>query len=231
MASKPTTYPLRTLRWPPRVHSRCPSPRFHSSRRVQWLPPPANRRARTPRAPPSGSAEGSAMSVDSSGGCAAGSGFGAGRGVSWRRARASGGTLGRLPVRAAAGGRGRRGGAAGRSLCPCGQSLTRRFRVSSDVNPMERPGEGEQPPQEQPWGRLLRLGAEEGEPHVLLRKREWTIGRRRGAGRRAGMGNVGRAGDKPGDGSGHGGGGPGTRDGGGGRGPKDRSRGLRAETW
>ena len=78
---------------------------------------------------------------------------------------------------------------------------------------------------------LLRLGAEEGEPHVLLRKREWTIGRRRGAGRRAGMGNVGRAGDKPGDGSGHGGGGPGTREGGGGRGPKDRSRGLRAETW
>nr|XP_031526018.1 E3 ubiquitin-protein ligase CHFR [Vicugna pacos] len=45
---------------------------------------------------------------------------------------------------------------------------------------MERPGEGEQPPQQQPWGRLLRLGAEEGEPHVLLRKREWTIGRRRG---------------------------------------------------
>ncbi|XP_054450168.1 E3 ubiquitin-protein ligase CHFR [Pteronotus mesoamericanus] len=37
----------------------------------------------------------------------------------------------------------------------------------------------EQPPQ-QPWGRLLRLGAEEGEPPVLLRKREWTIGRRRG---------------------------------------------------
>ncbi|XP_069413696.1 E3 ubiquitin-protein ligase CHFR isoform X4 [Ovis canadensis] len=180
MASKPTTFPLRTLRWPPRVHSRCPSPRFHSSRRVQWLPPPANRRARTPRAPPSGSAEGSAMSVDSSGGCAAGSGFGAGRGVSWRRARASGGTLGRLAVRAAARGRGRRGGAAGRSLCPCGQSLTGRFRVSSDVNPMERPGEGEQRPQEQPWGRLLRLGAEEGEPHVLLRKREWTIGRRRG---------------------------------------------------
>ncbi|XP_032165800.1 E3 ubiquitin-protein ligase CHFR isoform X2 [Mustela erminea] len=44
---------------------------------------------------------------------------------------------------------------------------------------MERPGEGEQPPQ-QPWGRLLRLGAADGEPHVLLRKREWTIGRRRG---------------------------------------------------
>ncbi|XP_045390052.1 E3 ubiquitin-protein ligase CHFR isoform X3 [Lemur catta] len=44
---------------------------------------------------------------------------------------------------------------------------------------MEQPGEGERPPQ-QPWGRLLRLGAEEGEPHVLLWKREWTIGRRRG---------------------------------------------------
>ncbi|XP_050603729.1 E3 ubiquitin-protein ligase CHFR isoform X9 [Macaca thibetana thibetana] len=48
---------------------------------------------------------------------------------------------------------------------------------------MERPEEGKQPPPpppQQPWGRLLRLGAEEGEPHVLLRKREWTIGRRRG---------------------------------------------------
>ncbi|XP_044943649.1 E3 ubiquitin-protein ligase CHFR isoform X2 [Mustela putorius furo] len=45
---------------------------------------------------------------------------------------------------------------------------------------MERPGEGEQPPQQQPWGRLLRLGAADGEPHVLLRKRECTIGRRRG---------------------------------------------------
>ncbi|XP_023370741.1 E3 ubiquitin-protein ligase CHFR isoform X5 [Otolemur garnettii] len=45
---------------------------------------------------------------------------------------------------------------------------------------MERPEEGERPPQRPPWGRLLRLGAEEGEPHVLLWKREWTIGRRRG---------------------------------------------------
>ncbi|XP_025717406.1 E3 ubiquitin-protein ligase CHFR isoform X2 [Callorhinus ursinus] len=45
---------------------------------------------------------------------------------------------------------------------------------------MDRPGEAEQPPQPQPWGRLLRLGAGEGEPHVLLSKREWTIGRRRG---------------------------------------------------
>lgn len=48
------------------------------------------------------------------------------------------------------------------------------------MSPMEPSGEGEQPPQQQPWGRLLRLGAEEGEPHVLLRKREWTIGRKRG---------------------------------------------------
>ncbi|XP_036159419.1 E3 ubiquitin-protein ligase CHFR isoform X1 [Myotis myotis] len=45
---------------------------------------------------------------------------------------------------------------------------------------MEQPGEGEQTPPQQPWGRLLRLGAEEGEPHVLLRKREWTFGRKRG---------------------------------------------------
>nr|XP_045012717.1 E3 ubiquitin-protein ligase CHFR isoform X3 [Jaculus jaculus] len=40
--------------------------------------------------------------------------------------------------------------------------------------------EEEQPPEQQPWGRLLRLDAGEGEPQVLLRKREWTIGRRRG---------------------------------------------------
>lgn len=84
------------------------------------------------------------------------------------------------------------GRAAGRSGGPeplllRSESLTRRFRVSSDVNPMDQPGEAEQPPQQQPWGRLLRLGAGEGEPHVLLRKREWTIGRRRGAGRGAGM--------------------------------------------
>ncbi|KAM8817291.1 E3 ubiquitin-protein ligase CHFR isoform 1-T1 [Rhynchonycteris naso] len=45
---------------------------------------------------------------------------------------------------------------------------------------MEQPGEGEKPLQQQPWGRLLRMGAEEGEPLVLLRKRECTIGRRRG---------------------------------------------------
>ncbi|ELW66963.1 E3 ubiquitin-protein ligase CHFR [Tupaia chinensis] len=44
---------------------------------------------------------------------------------------------------------------------------------------MEPPEGSEQPPQ-QPWGRLLRLGADDGEPHVVLWKREWTIGRRRG---------------------------------------------------
>ncbi|XP_072456905.1 E3 ubiquitin-protein ligase CHFR isoform X2 [Notamacropus eugenii] len=33
---------------------------------------------------------------------------------------------------------------------------------------------------EQPWGRLIRLGAAEGEPPVLLRKKECTIGRRKG---------------------------------------------------
>ncbi|KAJ7412069.1 hypothetical protein WISP_99437 [Willisornis vidua] len=35
-------------------------------------------------------------------------------------------------------------------------------------------------PRPQPWGRLIRLGAEEAEPHVLLLKREWTIGRKKG---------------------------------------------------
>ncbi|KFZ50333.1 E3 ubiquitin-protein ligase CHFR, partial [Podiceps cristatus] len=32
----------------------------------------------------------------------------------------------------------------------------------------------------QPWGKLIRLGADETEPHVLLLKREWTIGRKKG---------------------------------------------------
>uniref|UniRef100_A0A8I6AKX7 E3 ubiquitin-protein ligase CHFR n=1 Tax=Rattus norvegicus TaxID=10116 RepID=A0A8I6AKX7_RAT len=45
---------------------------------------------------------------------------------------------------------------------------------------MEPHGEDEQPPPREPWGRLLRLGAEEDEPQILLWKREWTIGRRRG---------------------------------------------------
>ncbi|KAF6080784.1 checkpoint with forkhead and ring finger domains [Phyllostomus discolor] len=37
-----------------------------------------------------------------------------------------------------------------------------------------------QKPPLQPWGRLLRFGGEESEPPVLLRRRELTIGRRRG---------------------------------------------------
>lgn len=44
---------------------------------------------------------------------------------------------------------------------------------------MERSEGGEQG-QPQPWGKLIRLGAEEAEPHVLLLKREWTIGRKKG---------------------------------------------------
>jgi|UniRef100_A0A0G2JDG0 E3 ubiquitin-protein ligase CHFR len=46
---------------------------------------------------------------------------------------------------------------------------------------MELHGEEQPPPPQEPWGRLLRLGAEEDEPQILLWKREWTIGRRRGA--------------------------------------------------
>lgn len=45
---------------------------------------------------------------------------------------------------------------------------------------MERSEGGEQSRQQQPWGRLTRLGVEEAEPHVLLLKREWTIGRKKG---------------------------------------------------
>lgn len=124
------------------------------------------------------------MSVDSGGCGAAGSGFGAGWWITWL-----------------AGGR-RRGPEAGRAVGRSGvlqplpsqfEILRRPFWVWLDVSPMEQPQEGEQ----QPWGRLLRLGADEGEPHVLLRKREWTIGRRRGAEREQGdtgtrQGNEGR---------------------------------------
>ncbi|XP_038618386.1 E3 ubiquitin-protein ligase CHFR isoform X2 [Tachyglossus aculeatus] len=35
-------------------------------------------------------------------------------------------------------------------------------------------------PQKQPWGKLVRLGAEGAESDILLLKREWTIGRRKG---------------------------------------------------
>uniref|UniRef100_A0A8C5XAI0 E3 ubiquitin-protein ligase CHFR n=1 Tax=Malurus cyaneus samueli TaxID=2593467 RepID=A0A8C5XAI0_9PASS len=46
---------------------------------------------------------------------------------------------------------------------------------------MEQSEGGEQSQQQpQPWGKLIRLGADEAEPHVLLLKREWTIGRKKG---------------------------------------------------
>ncbi|NXO85628.1 CHFR ligase, partial [Sitta europaea] len=46
---------------------------------------------------------------------------------------------------------------------------------------MEQSEGGEQSHQQpQPWGKLIRLGADEAEPHVLLLKREWTIGRKKG---------------------------------------------------
>ncbi|XP_074868744.1 E3 ubiquitin-protein ligase CHFR isoform X2 [Carettochelys insculpta] len=45
---------------------------------------------------------------------------------------------------------------------------------------MEHSEGGDQNQQQQPWGKLIRLGADEAEPHVLLLKREWTIGRRKG---------------------------------------------------
>uniref|UniRef100_A0A8C3ITY2 E3 ubiquitin-protein ligase CHFR n=1 Tax=Chrysemys picta bellii TaxID=8478 RepID=A0A8C3ITY2_CHRPI len=45
---------------------------------------------------------------------------------------------------------------------------------------MEHSEGGDQNQQQQPWGKLIRLGADEAEPHVLLLKREWTIGRKKG---------------------------------------------------
>uniref|UniRef100_A0A8C0GTZ7 E3 ubiquitin-protein ligase CHFR n=1 Tax=Chelonoidis abingdonii TaxID=106734 RepID=A0A8C0GTZ7_CHEAB len=41
-------------------------------------------------------------------------------------------------------------------------------------------GREDQNQQQQPWGKLIRLGTDEAEPHVLLLKREWTIGRKKG---------------------------------------------------
>lgn len=154
------------------------------------------------------------MSVDSGGGGgAAGSGFGARWGVSGPRGAVAGrrAERGRGRRRRGSGPRRRRrrgvgaeaGRAAGRSGGAAAPAFAvrephPRFRVSSDVNPMEQPGEGPQPPQQQPWGRLLRLGAGEGEPHVLLRKPEWTIGRRRGADR-GWWGRTGAGGRGPGE--------------------------------
>ncbi|XP_044296644.1 E3 ubiquitin-protein ligase CHFR isoform X1 [Varanus komodoensis] len=44
----------------------------------------------------------------------------------------------------------------------------------------EARGQIQQERQPQPWGKLIRLGAEEAEPHVLLLKKECTIGRKKG---------------------------------------------------
>ncbi|XP_034953744.2 E3 ubiquitin-protein ligase CHFR isoform X1 [Zootoca vivipara] len=41
-------------------------------------------------------------------------------------------------------------------------------------------GQIQQQRQRKPWGKLIRLGAEEAEPHLLLLKKEWTIGRKKG---------------------------------------------------
>lgn len=121
---------LRTLGSPPHVHSRWPPPLFRSSRQARWSPPPANRRARTPLAPPRGSAEGSAMSVDSSGGGAAGSGFRAGRGVSGLLARAGrGGGRRRGPQQRGGGAEARE--AAGEAAAPAPAFAA---RVSPDVS-------------------------------------------------------------------------------------------------
>ncbi|KAM6423347.1 E3 ubiquitin-protein ligase CHFR isoform 1-T3 [Liasis olivaceus] len=43
--------------------------------------------------------------------------------------------------------------------------------IGGKIQPIRRP---------QPWGKLIRLGVEQAEPHVLLLKREWTIGRKKG---------------------------------------------------
>ncbi|XP_028912372.1 E3 ubiquitin-protein ligase CHFR [Ornithorhynchus anatinus] len=45
---------------------------------------------------------------------------------------------------------------------------------------MEQSEGDQKQPQKQPWGKLIRLGAEETESDILLLKREWTIGRRKG---------------------------------------------------
>ncbi|XP_053136497.1 E3 ubiquitin-protein ligase CHFR [Hemicordylus capensis] len=41
-------------------------------------------------------------------------------------------------------------------------------------------GQIQQQSRPQPWGKLIRLGAGEAEPHLLLLKKEWTIGRKKG---------------------------------------------------
>ncbi|KAJ6656524.1 hypothetical protein lerEdw1_003649 [Lerista edwardsae] len=45
---------------------------------------------------------------------------------------------------------------------------------------MEHSGARGQIQEAQPWGKLIRLGAGDAEPHVFLLKKEWTIGRKKG---------------------------------------------------
>lgn len=45
---------------------------------------------------------------------------------------------------------------------------------------MEHSGVRDQIQEAQPWGKLIRLGAGDAEPHVFLLKKEWTIGRKKG---------------------------------------------------
>uniref|UniRef100_A0A8C6XYI5 E3 ubiquitin-protein ligase CHFR n=1 Tax=Naja naja TaxID=35670 RepID=A0A8C6XYI5_NAJNA len=45
------------------------------------------------------------------------------------------------------------------------------MELGGQMQPIENP---------QPWGKLIRLGVEQAEPHVLLLKNEWTIGRKKG---------------------------------------------------
>nr|XP_020665552.1 E3 ubiquitin-protein ligase CHFR [Pogona vitticeps]XP_020665554.1 E3 ubiquitin-protein ligase CHFR [Pogona vitticeps]XP_020665555.1 E3 ubiquitin-protein ligase CHFR [Pogona vitticeps]XP_020665556.1 E3 ubiquitin-protein ligase CHFR [Pogona vitticeps] len=44
----------------------------------------------------------------------------------------------------------------------------------------EARGQIQQQTEPQPWGKLIRLGAQEKEPHILLLKKQWTIGRKKG---------------------------------------------------
>ncbi|KAH0625546.1 hypothetical protein JD844_015100 [Phrynosoma platyrhinos] len=47
------------------------------------------------------------------------------------------------------------------------------------MEPSKSRGQAQQQKEPQPWGKLIRLGAEEAELHLLLKK-EWTIGRKKG---------------------------------------------------
>ncbi|XP_034291723.1 E3 ubiquitin-protein ligase CHFR isoform X2 [Pantherophis guttatus] len=56
------------------------------------------------------------------------------------------------------------------SLCRCEVQMEH-MDLGGCIQPIGKP---------QPWGKLIRLGVEQAEPHVLLQKNEWTIGRKKG---------------------------------------------------